>query len=530
MHQKREWLVIGFFLLLAFFIRFPAFFQSAIGPDEGLYLLVAKNFVEGNPPYTVVWDNKPIGIYLFFSLALILFGDSIASIRIIACLAVFITCYLLYRLGKVISNNVIIGLLAGILYAVFSTGIMGLMSDTEIFFAPFITLAFYLLFTLRFNQVSRRNLSLRLLGIGLLIGCALQIKQVVIFQFLALLIILGIDLKLRSEKLKYFSEIFKSYALVIIGAIIPLLLICFYYLINGHFQDYLYANFLANIVRVSDQGFSLSNFVAGFLIQIKSNFILWLCLLLTPFYWISTPKTSAEEKRYLFYLILWFLMALLGVAAPKTFYIYYFLQLLPPLCLISAYLVIKVVWAAREIGLTKRLILLSLIFIGPILNTIYPLFNAGAKSLYFRHVKDVEDWGDDPAIIARYLEGRVSKDDYIFVVDYFSVLYYLLPAKIPTRYPYPRFLLSDNLSKVAGTNPLKELRAIMNKKPLYVIRVNPKGDEGEVVYKELDKYLQKDYVLEKSFPLYGDIFEYIESQTGMYAVELYRLRGNLQAR
>ena len=80
--KKRELLILVFFLLLTFLVRFPSFSQSAIGPDEGLYLLIAKKFTEGHLPYTVVWDNKPIGIYVLFSLALILLGNSVISIRI----------------------------------------------------------------------------------------------------------------------------------------------------------------------------------------------------------------------------------------------------------------------------------------------------------------------------------------------------------------------------------------------------------------------------------------------------------------
>ncbi len=182
--KKTDWLLFAFFLFLTFFLRFSSFFQSFIEWDEGLYLLVARNLINGDPPYTTVWDNKPPGIYVLFSLALVLLGNSVVSIRILTCVTISVTCYLLYRLGKVVSkNDSSIGLLAGILYVIFSIQTDGLAGNTEIFFTPFVTFAFYLLLSDKddFNKSTNQQTS-KLFNIGLLFGIALQIKQVVIFD------------------------------------------------------------------------------------------------------------------------------------------------------------------------------------------------------------------------------------------------------------------------------------------------------------------------------------------------------------
>ena len=65
-NKKIDLLIFPLFLILVFFIRLPSFFQSAIGPDEGLYLLMARSLIDGQPPYTAIWDHKPIGIYVLF--------------------------------------------------------------------------------------------------------------------------------------------------------------------------------------------------------------------------------------------------------------------------------------------------------------------------------------------------------------------------------------------------------------------------------------------------------------------------------
>jgi 4-amino-4-deoxy-L-arabinose transferase-like glycosyltransferase len=116
---------------------------------------MADSLKNGHLPYTEIWDNKPPGIYFIFALSLLIFGNSVISIRIAACLAVAITCYLLYRMGFFLDapkNRV--GLLAGSFYAVFSTTNGGLASNTEIFFAPFVVLSFLILFSTIFQKIN----------------------------------------------------------------------------------------------------------------------------------------------------------------------------------------------------------------------------------------------------------------------------------------------------------------------------------------------------------------------------------------
>ena len=85
--KTNNWFVFFVFICITFFLRISSFFQSVINWDESLYLLMASSILDGHIPYSVVWDIKPPGIYVLFSLAQILFGHSISSIRIITCIA-----------------------------------------------------------------------------------------------------------------------------------------------------------------------------------------------------------------------------------------------------------------------------------------------------------------------------------------------------------------------------------------------------------------------------------------------------------
>ncbi|HAA32328.1 MAG TPA: hypothetical protein DCE56_37300 [Cyanobacteria bacterium UBA8553] len=527
-NKKIDWLIFVGFLCLTFFLRFPAFFQSGIGPDESIYLLMARSLTEGKPPYTEFFDNKPIGIYVLFALALLLFGKSVLSIRIAAWIAVSITSFLLYRIGRVISNHDRkIGLLAGTFYSFLTLGSGGISSDTEIFFAPFVVFAFYLLF-LRLFSTEKLNYQnkVTLFIIGLVMGGALQIKQVTLFEFIAILILVFINLywQYKPHVSLLFKKAFEDWLILFLGFVIPSIAVIVYYIVNGHLQDFFYANFSANLARVGHERWSIVNFGIGFLIQIKTNLILWVALCLLPVYWFSSQDKNLKERKKLTSLIIWFAMALLGVFAPKSFYVHYFLQLLPSLCLLSSYLIIKTIWSAREIRTTRKLLILALILVTPLFNTMYPYLKVGTKSIYFRFVKGISNWGDDPAIVANYLKKRVNPEDYIYVVDYLSVIYFLVPAKIPTKYAYPPFLTS-HLAKVAGSNPLQELRIILAKKPVYIIKFKQDKIGSDPFYTELEKSLKRDYALEKIFPV-ADSFSDEEKEPKI--LELYRLKSNLK--
>jgi 4-amino-4-deoxy-L-arabinose transferase-like glycosyltransferase len=223
--SKRDFVVFICFTFLSFLLRFWSFFDSVIDRDESLYFLIAQSFLQGKPPYIEVWDNKPPGIFILFSLAILIFGDSITSIRILACLSVAFTSYFLYKTAKLISkNNQKVGLLAGILYLVFSLSNNGVAANAEILFAPFVTLAFYLLFK------NKNYRSFSFFVIGFLLGLAMQIKYVVLMEFIAFLVIISTRLFFERNKAKELkTALIKVYTFSLLGFILPFLFIVLYF-------------------------------------------------------------------------------------------------------------------------------------------------------------------------------------------------------------------------------------------------------------------------------------------------------------
>ncbi|TNF72398.1 MAG: glycosyltransferase, partial [Bacteroidetes bacterium] len=64
--KSATWVHGLWFLLLAFWIRFPFFFRDYIDRDESTFILLAQSLVEGNLPYTELWDLKPPLLFALF--------------------------------------------------------------------------------------------------------------------------------------------------------------------------------------------------------------------------------------------------------------------------------------------------------------------------------------------------------------------------------------------------------------------------------------------------------------------------------
>lgn len=116
----------------------PSFFWSFINWDESIYLLISRTMLDGQLLYLDIWDHNQPFVYVLFALGQLVFGKTILSIRLLACVAVATTSLLLYRIGRTTFGEDQQGaVVAAGLYAVFTVSSGGLATNTEILFAPF---------------------------------------------------------------------------------------------------------------------------------------------------------------------------------------------------------------------------------------------------------------------------------------------------------------------------------------------------------------------------------------------------------
>jgi len=490
--KQESWIVFSGFFISTFVLRAWTFFRSVLDKDETLYLLVARSVLQGHPPYVQVWDHKPPGLFWLFSGAIAIFGDSIASIRILACLAIALTSYMLYKIGTTFEREgKTIGLIAGIFYLIFTFNNSGTASNAEILFAPFITFAFYLLFN------THQYEKLKIFCIGLFIGLGMQIKYVVVMDFIAVLSIGSFQiLSLAKNHIKdSIKELLQFYQWIGIGFFLPFVLVMLYFLSVQHFDDYIYSTLIANQKYVAMTEFSIERMLSEIGNQITKHLLLYLSLLILPFHiFLNIRKLSKIEKQKILFLGFWFCSTFTATLLSKQFFGHYFLHLLPPLSLLSAYSLVKITHEKFKKNIIKYYLSIFLILIFPIGQAIYNQVKTTFDFVLNRQIRSIGSWHDEEAIVANYLKTKVDEEDYIYVVNHHLVTYYLTRAKLPTKFVFISHL-TRGTSVIAGRDPLQELKSILNKEPLYII-LSTRSAIPQNYQQILESQLKKSYTLE----------------------------------
>jgi 4-amino-4-deoxy-L-arabinose transferase-like glycosyltransferase len=508
-------IVIIIFAFVVILFRASSFFISTHLWNEDLYLMVAENILKGHPPYSVVWDNKPPGIYLIFAASLFLFGHTVTAIRIMAFIFVTLTCFFLYLMGCTLAKDgKIIGFVAGILYAlasVFATE--ALIPDVEIFFVLFTTLAFYLFISdekIYDGNYESKSL-LKIFLIGLTLGIGFEIKQSVLFDFLPILLFLSFNVLLRSRDFNKHVVLLKALFSIVTGFLLPFIIVTLYFVGIGNFDNYFYANFTANRLRLQGNHFSIKGIVDSFIyfIEPQENY-LWILAIATPIYLLANNNIDCRERWKIYTISCWLLVVtvLISGSFSQHLYIYYFIQLHPPLCFLGGYILTKFILPASSgISRLRQHFTLFLALSILIFAQGREQIKLGLKYFYNQNIKGIHHWYDSSGAVAEYINNRIMKGDYIFVVDQYPKIYFLTNSSKPTRYPYPPFLLlRKDMGNITGVDPIEELERIMLKKPVYVIK-HRRGHEIEKTYTKvafsvldkLEQNLRKDYILERRF-------------------------------
>ena len=174
----KYWSVFGILSAVSFFVRFPFFFRDYIDRDESTFILMAQSWIDGNLPYTELWDLKPPITFLFFAIILSIFGKSFLAIRMAGVLIVALTAFFSYKITETLSSKKValwVGVTAVLLQSMIGS-LQGVMSEhlCMVFFMP----ALYLL-------IKKREWPWLLVA-GLLMGLAVMTKLNMAYSVLAL--------------------------------------------------------------------------------------------------------------------------------------------------------------------------------------------------------------------------------------------------------------------------------------------------------------------------------------------------------
>ena len=254
--ERPVWLWV-FYVLFSVIMRGFSFFPSVINHDESTYLVIANEILHGRQYWIDIFDTKPVGIFLLYAGLIKVFGHSILAIRFFTALWVASTAFLLHRLQWRWGNDLRGGWISGIGY-IFLTSVFkfyGVSPNTELYFSGLFVLALVLLWRNPWRLPEA-------IGTGILLGCALVIKQSVIFDILPLAILLMVRLvqqpQERGKRLLWLT-------VWAVSALIPFSLILLWYAQAGHLDSFLYYTFeMAGNYIKSPDGWVTAGFIASF--------------------------------------------------------------------------------------------------------------------------------------------------------------------------------------------------------------------------------------------------------------------------
>ena len=438
--------IIIVIFLITITLRFVAFYSPVINWDETIYALVGNAWVQGHPPYTTVWDNKPPLLYALFAVFEIIFLDPVIAIRTLGILAATTAAILVWSITKkrgVSNHSAFLGSLAFVIGSI-SNG--GLATNAELLMVVFTTAA--ILFAI----------SDRPFYAGLSFGAAIFIKHVVVFESIAILYAIFIN---RPPFLKTF------FMLAIGGLVVPLLLIAYL-----GWSGALYG-FWKEVV-IDD------------LIRISGHFN-WRALMVTGAYqicWIMLYASLFLLRDRVVWL--WLLGGILGIISGKYFYPHYFIQILPALC-VAFTLSLDRLFKERRVA-----VLCALAFL-------LPTFASGAHKL----LSVLRAPGDE-----RMIAEKIPRGASLYVFNAEPVLYLLTRSKPPTPYVLPTILTGNLFYNVAQVNPLHEINRIFQNNPDFVVTGSwstsgtllPQRDENPAAYQLAQNWLRADYSEFAIFP------------------------------
>lgn len=466
-------LAAALFFLVALVSRWRVFGDPMItGVDEQFYVFMAERILGGAVPYIDIWDRKPVGLFVIYA-AGALFGNVLIGSQILALLAVTGTATILFFLARRIARDSA-ALLSGLIYIVWLTLAGGEGGQSPVFYNLLVAGAVAIV--LRAREAARgRAGDLRKPGslAMLLIGLGLQIKYSVVFEGVFLGVVLLVLAWSRGRRLGLLAI---DAALWIGCALAPTALAALGYAVAGHFQDWLFANFLSIGLRNAEpDGVIVRRLMAVALMMAPMVVALALRL--------AIARRPRDPARIIDLRLLdgWALVAVLAVAAFGTWYGHYMLPLFAPLAVVVAPL------GERWIG---RLCLVGLFAYGAVAGQVLAMLHIQQRG--------------DRHLLESATAAVAGQRNCLLIFDGPSLLYNTSKSCLASTRPFPEHLRLLNEAGAIGIDEVAELRRIMAARPDHVMLREPGTPEDNPVTRAvLLQALRQGYVRTWHYPMQG---------------------------
>jgi hypothetical protein len=426
------------YLPAALLLRLIMLGKPAFQTDEQFYLLVGQRMAQGAVPFVDIWDRKPWGLFAIFRAAYALPFDPVLSYQLLGLVCSVLTALVIERLARLIAPPRA-ARMAGLLYLLWQPVFNAALGQSPVFYNLPVALAALLVVEARARPCNPA-LARRGLQAMLLLGLAMQIKYTALFEGLGL----GVMLLARGRADGWpLSRLAATGCAWIFAALAPTAVVMLGYVLAGHGEAFVQANFLSILGRSSDLSEGLVRLAKESLVLMPFA----LALFVAPG---RLPPSRGERPAVLSDLRLWGLVAAAGFLLFGTWYDHYLGPILVPLCVLAAPVLARTVpgesWYGR--------LLLGVGLLGAVAVPAAQVIERGTAAEFRLASRTV----------ARELHGRC-----LFVYEGDSALYRTTNACIPTRFAYPSHLNAMNEAGALGVDAVAETRRVLASRPGVIV-------------------------------------------------------------
>ncbi len=385
----------------------------------------AREFLAGKALYRDVWLDKPPGATLIYAAVFAVTGVKMVAIRVFTPVYVFVTALVVRAIGKQLFDERM-GWMAAFLFSFLSINYfpedMILLNTELLMLLPCCAATWCFLRAL----IRDDDRVAYFIAAGMLTAVATLIKPVALFNLLFFALAPFFP-KSRRDGRTFAAAAFSTSA----GSI--LVLAAFYLILDlaEAREAFVRDALLTGAHYVTDQTWAET-------LRRSSGLLSYLGYNL-PFFVLAAfaVRKRAEKSRWM---LLWLVASLLGAAAGRRFYGHYFIQLLPPLAVLSAIGLrefVKHLRSRRDPGLQLVAAMLLLF-------TIFSFYRFHERTLVFAWDtitrKPISDrwlltrFNRDIYSIAAYVDAHTSPQDPIFVWGFKPEIYYASKRPLASRY------------------------------------------------------------------------------------------------
>jgi 4-amino-4-deoxy-L-arabinose transferase-like glycosyltransferase len=442
--------------VLAFAVRFPAFFTPTIDWDESTFILFGQHILDGGLPYVDYFDIKPPLLFYFFAGAIKLFGATVPAVRTAGVLCVLVAAGACYFLARRMWDGMA-GLLAGILcISAMSVGSGAAVLSEAVAMASLMACVYLVI------AENRRGWAMFLAGACM--GAAVLVRSNLAYPCLfsapgVLYILLGERRGFLRRALLY-----------VLGGVCVLLLTLYPFYARdalGH----LYRAVVLTPLEGLDGAMSVSG-LKMLMWTWNDGWNLFMILALCGLFLDirQCGGRPAGHARHLAFLGLILAATAASFLGGKTLYGHYFVQLIPILALFGGALLSRLL----KLGHGLRLLSLALalyILLLPLLPLSFTLQRMG--KIVWHMDGGFHVVSSDESETARYIRGHLPEGRTIWVMDN-HIIYWLLSMEPPSRYlMHPsKITLPVQVSIDSGRKltALTEIKETFAKRPYFIVR------------------------------------------------------------